>query len=122
MRVEPTEKQIENSILCYLEHLPECFAWKNQSVGVFDPVKKIHRKSFNRYHINGVSDILGVYKGRFLAIEVKRPSNKKRSPDQDNFIRLIKSQGGLAFYATSVEDVKRELAKVAKDSMEPSVV
>lgn len=106
---EPLEKEIETSILQYLEILPECFAFKNQSVAVFDPSKKIFRKAKSKFLINGTSDILGVYKSRFLAIEVKRPSNKKRNTDQDHFIENIKIHGGIAFYATSIEDVKKGL-------------
>jgi penicillin-binding protein-related factor A (putative recombinase) len=106
---EPLEKEIETSILQYLERLPECFAFKNQSIAVFDPSKKIFRKAKSKYLINGSSDILGVFRGKFLAIEVKRPSNKKRNEDQDSFIENIRIHGGIAFYATSIEDVKQGL-------------
>ena len=106
---KPTEKEIEKSILQYLEFLPNCYAWKNNSVGVFDPTKKVFRKSKNKFAINGVSDILGVYKGRFLAIEVKTPQNKKRTQEQNDFIEQIKKNDGIAFYATSIEEVKAEL-------------
>jgi len=65
------EKPIENAILAYL-NFSGILAWKNQTVGIYDPVKKIYRKSRNIYHISGVSDILGVLPdGIFLAIEVK---------------------------------------------------
>jgi penicillin-binding protein-related factor A (putative recombinase) len=106
---EPLEKEIETSILQYLSILPECFAFKNQSIAVFDPTKKTFRKAKSKFLINGTSDILGVFRGKFLAIEVKRPSNKVRSADQDNFIENIKIHGGVAFYATSIEDVKAGL-------------
>jgi penicillin-binding protein-related factor A (putative recombinase) len=104
-----TEKEIETSILQYLEHLPGCFAWKSNTVGVFDPAKRVYRKSKNKFAINGVSDILGIYHGRFLAIEVKRPSNKERPEHQVQFIQNILKQGGIAFFATSVEEVKEKL-------------
>lgn len=107
--LELSEKDIEKSILRFLEFVPGCFAWKNNTTGVYDPVKKVFRKTKNKYAINGVSDILGVFKGKFLAIEVKRPQNKERPLDQKLFIDHINRNGGLAFFATSVEDVKREL-------------
>jgi penicillin-binding protein-related factor A (putative recombinase) len=106
---EPLEKEIETAILQYLEILPECFAFKNQSIAVFDPSKKIFRKARSKFLINGTSDILGIFRGKFLAIEVKRPSNKLRNADQDNFIENIKIHGGIAFYATSIDDVKKGL-------------
>jgi penicillin-binding protein-related factor A (putative recombinase) len=106
---EPLEKEIETSILQYLEFVPNCYAWKNQSIAVFDPRKKTFRKAASKFLINGVSDILGTYQGKFLAIEVKRPSNKKRNEDQDHFIKNINDRGGIAFYATSIDDVKKGL-------------
>ncbi len=106
---EPLEKDIEKSILQYLEFLPMCFAWKNVTGGFFDTKTKTFKKQRNKYAINGSSDILGVYDGRFLAIEVKRPSNKLRNKDQDNFIKLINSHGGIAFYAGSIDEVKERL-------------
>ena len=104
-----SEKEIENSILAYLQALPGCFAWKNQSTGVYDPTKGIFRKSKNKFHLNGVSDIIGIYKGKFLAIEVKTPKNKLRPDHQVSFIAQINMSGGLAFFATSVEEVKEKL-------------
>lgn len=109
LQKKPLEKNIENTILGFLNLIPGCFAWKSNTVGIYDPVKKIFRKSRNKYAINGVSDILGVFRGKFLAIEVKRPDNKKRPEDQISFITQIKKNDGIAFFASSVEDVKREL-------------
>ena len=102
-----SEKQIETAILRYLELLPECFAWKNNSVGIYDPIRKVYRRTRNRFAINGVADIIGIYKGRFLAIEVKTPKTKNRvSEDQRRFLDNISGHGGIAFVATGIEDVK----------------
>ena len=98
------EKEIENQILDFLDHVPECFAWKNQNTGVYDPTRKAFRKSHSKHQFKGVSDILGVYKGKFLAIEVKQPK-KKLTDHQQNFLDNIKLQGGIGFMATSVIDV-----------------
>ena len=111
-----SEKEIENSILAYLKSLPDCFAWKNQSTGVYDPTRGVFRKSNNKFHINGVSDILGIYKGKFLAIEVKTPKNKTRPAHQKAFISEVNKRGGIAFFATSIEEVKENLVKVTKNS------
>ena len=56
----------------------------------------------------GVSDILGCYKGRMLAIEIKVPGRQLTS-DQMVFIDNVITAGGIAFVAYSVEDVIREL-------------
>ena len=53
----------------------------------------------------GIADILGIYKGKFLAIEVKGPRGKV-SDAQSRFLRNVSEQGGIAFVAWSVEDLK----------------
>jgi len=56
----------------------------------------------------GVSDIIGIYKGRFLAIEVKTPKGKVTEA-QRAFIDRVNKEGGIAFVARSVEDVIEKL-------------
>lgn len=119
-----TEKVIENQILTYLVN-KKIFAFKNQSTGIFDPRKMTYRKSRNPHHINGTSDILGIIDGKFLAIEVKKPYISKKtmqfkyrtqdeleklaSEDQVKFVNKIKSLGGIAFYADSIDVVEDQL-------------
>lgn len=105
--MKQTEKQIENAILDYLTLLPGTY-WKNNSTGVFDPTKKVFRKS-PKYHRNGVSDILGIdADGRFVAIEVKTPKGRL-SENQKLFLDDINHFGGIAFVARSVDDVRERL-------------
>jgi len=52
----------------------------------------------------GISDLLGCYQGRFLALEVKRPGNKP-SDDQIRFIENVKASGGIAGVVYSIDDV-----------------
>jgi len=52
----------------------------------------------------GVSDILGFYKKRFLAIEVKSP-NGRLSEHQKRFLAQVENNGGITIVAYSVEDV-----------------
>jgi hypothetical protein len=122
--VSITEKVIENQILTYLKY-KKIFTFKNQSTGIFDPKKKVFRKSNNVHHINGVSDILGIVDGKFLAIEVKKPYVSKKtnqfkyrtqeeleklaSEDQINFVNRVKSLGGIAFFADSIDTVEDQL-------------
>lgn len=111
MKINLSEKTIENHILIYLKSRG-IFAWKNQSVGVFDPVKKIYRKSKNPFHLNGTSDIIGIYKGKMLAIEVK--SNRGVvSEEQKEFINNINKLGGIAFIARSLDDVVEKLSNLS---------
>lgn len=75
----------------------------------------------NQWHIRGVSDILGIYKGRMIAIELKRPLKKPRtreklealaSPDQKSFLKRVNMEGGLGFVADSVDYVLDRLSEI----------
>ena len=58
----------------------------------------------------GISDLIGIYKGRFVAIEIKTPENKKGVTKlQKKFIDKINSCGGLGFVACSVQEVEENL-------------
>ncbi len=58
--------------------------------------------------INGTPDFLCCIQGRFLGIETKAPG-KKPNPWQDREIARIRKAGGIAFWATSVEDAKQSM-------------
>lgn len=109
------EKQIETSILDWLNLQPDCFAFKINSVGIFDPRTRAFRKNSNPHCHNGTSDILGAWKGRMLAIEVKRDKTELGpktypSKEQKLFLARIQAAGGIAFVARSLEDVTSQLA------------
>lgn len=110
-----SEKIIETKILSWLNSQPGFFAWKNQSTGVFDPVKKVFRKSKNPFLINGVPDILGFIKNPtghafFLGIEVKKDQHQKLSGYQLAFMMKATSMNVIYFSAYSVAEVKKRLS------------
>ena len=51
----------------------------------------------------GSADLIGIYKGRFVAMEVKLPGQKPRL-DQVRFLQHVEDMGGIAGVVTSVED------------------
>ena len=104
------EGKIEREIFNFLINELRIFAFKHDSAGVFDPVKKTFRTNRNPYRITGVSDILGIILNRPLAIEVKSKTGKL-TPEQRIFLRVFQEHGGIAFVARSVKDVILELAK-----------
>lgn len=110
-----SEKQIENRIISFLRIIG-VFSWKNQSVGIFDPKTSRFRKSRNPNHLRGVSDILGIVHGRFLAIEVKSAKGKM-TIEQKAFLQNIRAQGGVAFEARSLSDVARHLKDEFPDNI-----
>lgn len=96
MKPKPlTEKQITKQIRDLLK-VCRVFHWANSGAWATPTGMK------------GVSDIIGIYDNKFLAIEVKGPKGKV-SPDQQAFINRVKIEGGLAFVARSVEDVVEKL-------------
>ena len=110
------EKQIETSILHYLNMLPQVFAWKANVTGIYDPQKNVYR-SLKGFAIKGVSDILGLIhpSGRMIALEVKTPARRsKLTLDQKYFLDHIKQYGGVAGVVTSLHDAE-ELMKGVLD-------
>jgi penicillin-binding protein-related factor A (putative recombinase) len=87
------------------------FIFVHDSVGIFDPIRRGFRKNYDPHRIKGVSDILGIWKGQFLAIEVK-VAKKYPSKEQKEFIANVIEHGGVAFVARSVEDCEKELLGV----------
>lgn len=57
---------------------------------------------------NGTPDLLGVWNGRALAIEVKNAKGRQR-PEQVAFQKAWEARGGLYILARSVEDVMEVL-------------
>lgn len=51
----------------------------------------------------GGADLIGLYRGRFLAVEVKVPGAKP-TDEQERFIEGVIKAGGIAGVARSVED------------------
>lgn len=103
-KLQPREKEIQSVLLEYLA-LVGIKAWRQNS-GAF----KSESGHFYRFSsIKGQSDIIGLLpSGKFLAVEVKRPG-KLPSPDQINFINMVRGSQGVAIVAHSLEELMFEL-------------
>lgn len=100
-----SEKSIEKEILQYLNIRPNWFAFKINCTGTYDPTKKVFRKK-SSYSINGISDIIAVYKGLIVCLEVKTPKGRL-SENQKIFLEKIQKYGGAAYVVRSIADAKR---------------
>lgn len=93
------EHDIQTAILNALELVPGGYFWRQNS-GVarntYTNKDGEVKERFWRAGMKGISDILGVYRGYFVAIEVKAKGEKAR-PEQEEFIRNIRESGGIAF-------------------------
>ena len=91
---------LTQAILSYLS-FSGVYAWRNNSNGVYDPVKKIYRANTTK---KGVGDILGVLPdGRHLEVEVK--TTDRQSEAQKQHEAMVKKMGGVYILAHSVDDV-----------------
>lgn len=94
------ESDLKRDIVAFLE-LNKIFCWKNHTSG-------IRGRKLGNNDGKGSADILGIYHGKFLAIEVKLPGGRV-SVEQRLFLQLVKDHGGIAILAKSLEDVQRGL-------------
>ncbi len=78
--------------------------WRNNTGAYKDKAGRLVRYGL----CVGSSDIIGIYEGRFIAIECK-VGNAKLTKEQEIFIEAVKNQGGVAFVARSEDDVKKVL-------------
>ena len=60
--------------------------------------------------LHGISDIIGIYKGRYLAIEIKRPGLSP-TDKQQAFLERVYDEGGLAVCVHSWEELADFLEK-----------
>ena len=94
--------ELTNQVIDYI-YRQGGFSWRASSTGIFDQAKQ----SFRTAPKKGVSDILAVYKGRLIAVEVKIGKDKL-SPEQVGFMANVVHAGGIAFVATSFEQFKEQ--------------
>lgn len=104
----PLEKEIQKQILAWLR-LHGATAIRVNS-GAFGGEYKGKKRFIRANDTRGCSDVLCCWRGRFVAIEVKRPGEKP-TIDQVAFLQGVQRSGGLAFVASSVDDVENYLNK-----------
>jgi hypothetical protein len=104
IRSTPSEREIEQSILAWLNYQPKCKAWKNKSQGTYDPYKKVFRRPSSKFTEKGTSDILGIWNRHMLCIEVKSAKGRL-SPEQKSFLQEMANLGAICLVARSLDDV-----------------
>lgn len=109
-KAELSEHDIQNQILSYLQYAGYMVWRNNTGVAKYEGNGKTRMVRFGQA---GHADIFLIdhkNQGRFVAIEVKKPSTKKNLTRwQQEFIDNVNSKGGFAFVATSIEEVEAQL-------------
>ena len=101
-----TENEVLQSICEYLWYNKILF-WRNNNTPTYDVTNKRFRR-MPKWSRKGVPDIIGSYKNRLLAIEVKKIGSYP-TKEQKELINEINASGGIAFVARSIDDVKKHL-------------
>jgi penicillin-binding protein-related factor A (putative recombinase) len=110
MKMMQSEKQIENAVLQYLAMVPGFEAWKVDTTGIYDAKRGAYRKRSSGTRYKGVSDIIGFYKGKFWAIEIKTPQRRNQLTDeQRSFLDMARRNGQVALVITSVDEMIKAL-------------
>lgn len=84
-------------------------------------LNKIKNSFFFKIHggpmqMAGISDLIGLINGKFIAIEFKTPNNKKGATKlQQWFMKKVNDCGGVAFVARSIDDVYDNFKKYSID-------
>lgn len=99
---EPSESEIQNTILEYLTRKGyRC--WRQNSAGIYSEKGEYWRKP-SKYSLSGISDIIVLSEGKAYFIEVKTAKGKQR-PDQEDFQAFVESAGCEYILARCLEDV-----------------
>ncbi len=102
-----TESHLKRRICDWLA-IHNCFFWIESTTGIYDPVHKCYRRLNSPYAMRGKADIIGIWKGRPLAIEVKVRPNRL-TEEQKKFLENFSSHGGIVIVAYTLDDVIKEL-------------
>jgi hypothetical protein len=96
------EKDTQRTITDYLT-LKRIFWYRNNSGAMVSEYKGVKR--FMRFGATGSPDIICVFFGRFVGIEVKTESGKQ-SEHQKAFAEKLRKAGGEYILARKLEDVR----------------
>lgn len=85
------------------------YVWRNNTVGIFDPIKKIYRQNVTH---RGVGDIVGVTaEGTHIEFEIKigkDSQNKYQVAHEKEIVR----RGGLYFVVKDEQDIDKFISSI----------
>lgn len=108
-----TESQIQDAVRLELGDIaryPELVLWRNN---VGQMVSADGRRIVFGVGGKGAADLLGMFGGRFVAIEIKTPIGRQ-SPEQKRFQALVEMRGGAYALIRSVDDARQWAADMRR--------
>ena len=91
-------------VICEYLALKRYFFWRQNNTPVFDSNRGQYRR-MPKYAMYGIPDIILIYQGNFIGLEVKGKRGQQ-SDNQKEFERRCKRVGGYYYVVRSLEDVK----------------
>jgi len=104
-KIEPTESEVLNAVCEYLS-AKNYFFFRVNNVPVFqgDGHGGGFFRKLSKWSIAGVPDIIMIYNGDFIGLEIKTPSGRQ-SPEQKAFETRCKNESGEYYIIRRIEDL-----------------
>lgn len=103
------ESQLQDQIRLELGRVPGICVWRNNTGSI--EARQGYRIAFGCGGAGG-ADLIGLYRGRFIAIEVKSATGRQ-SPEQKIYQQLVEKMGGVYVLLRSVEEARAWVADLA---------
>lgn len=97
------ESVIKKHIFTLLAYQEEFFGWVETSTGIWDGKKNRFRARTGTGMRCGVADIVGIWQGRGIALEIKTPKGRL-TDSQKIFLSDFRKRGGISVVLKSIED------------------
>lgn len=117
------ESEILTAVRLRLGQRMDTVVWRNSTGALFEATCPHCHSTFRlerpqRFGLCvGSSDLIGLHKGRFLAVETKSPRGRLTA-DQGRFLGLVSALGGIALCARGDEEAEAEMLRQAESQKE----
>lgn len=110
------ESAIKKHVFTLLSYQREFYGWVETTTGIWDAKAKTFRARTGTGMRCGVADIVGLWEGRGIALEIK--SQKGRlTENQSHFLSSYFKNGGIAAVLRSLEDTNLLIEQLRSDAV-----
>jgi hypothetical protein len=108
----PLEKDIQR-VICEWLQLKKYFFWRSNNIPVYgkNNAGAMTFRSLPKFTPRGLPDIMLINKGKFIAIEIKRPGAKLR-PEQASFGLNCIGHGGFFIAVHSLDELQEYIGNL----------